>query len=95
MFHEKSKFYKFCVVHIQLWFVPFSTATAYSSYSVIKVPDIVKTFCFHLGPNIFKNMKSTNWINAMSQFLCIQNSRSKQSASHIAEADIPTFATEE
>ena len=29
----------------------------------------------------------------MSQLLCIQNSQSKQSASHIAEADFPTFTT--
>ena len=30
----------------------------------------------------------------MSQLFCIQNSQSKQSASHITEADFPTFTTE-
>ena len=30
----------------------------------------------------------------MSQLLCIQNTQSKQSASYIAEADLPTVTTE-
>ena len=61
----------------------------------IRFPYNAKNFSFHWGPNIFKNMKSVDWIYAMSQFLCIQNSWLKQSASHIAKGDIPTFRTEE